>query len=162
MGLACKANGERHRAVFYLEQAERRFGEKSELQKKAAREVEKLTFRVVTEAGLADGSGARTANTAAGFTREAFETSDSEAVWWAKVHERYYNNDLLTKMTVRWVDPSGAIHAETPVELLGRPEVVARLPIRPDSGIQPGVWTAQAFFEGDVVDQRSFSIQRGP
>ncbi|HME70659.1 MAG TPA: M48 family metalloprotease [Myxococcota bacterium] len=162
MGLACKANGERHRAVFYLEQAERRFGEKSELQKKAAREVEKLTFRVVTEAGLADGSEARTADTAAGFSREAFQTSDSEAVWWAKVHARYYSNDLLKKMTVRWIDPSGAVHAETPVELRGRPDVVARLPIRPDGGIQSGVWTAEALFEGDVVDHRTFSIQPGP
>jgi len=162
MGLACKANGERHRAVFYLEQAERRFGEKSELQKKAAREVEKLTFRVVTNAGLADGSEARAANTAAGFSREAFQMSDSEAVWWAKVHARYYSNDLLKKMTVRWIDPSGAVHAETPVELRGRPDVIARLPIRPDGGIQPGVWTAEALFEGDVVDQRTFSIQAGP
>jgi predicted Zn-dependent protease len=162
MGLACKANGERHRAVFYLEQAERRFGEKSELQKKAAHEVEKLTFRVVTTAGLADGSEARAADTAAGFSREAFQTSDSEAVWWAKVHARYYSNDLLKKMTVRWIDPSGAVHAETPVELRGRPDVVARLPIRPDGGIQPGVWTAEALFEGDVVDQRTFSIQQAP
>jgi len=162
MGLACKANGERHRAVFYLEQAERRFGEKSELQKKAAWEVEKLTFRVVTDAGLSDGSDARTADPAAGFSRGAFQTSDNEAVWWAKVHARYYKSDLLKKMTVRWIDPSGTVHAETPVEPLGRPDVVARLPIRTDGGIQPGVWTAEARFEGDVVDQRTFSIQAGP
>ncbi|HBZ71651.1 MAG TPA: hypothetical protein DEP35_18765 [Deltaproteobacteria bacterium] len=161
MGLACKANGERHRAVFYLEQAERRFGEKSELQKKAAREVEKLTFRVVTDAGFADGSEAGTADTAGGFSRERFQTSDGEAVWWAKVHARYYNGDLPKKMTVRWIDPSGAVHAETPIEARGRPDVIARLPIRPDGGIRPGVWTAEALFEGDVVDQRTFSITPG-
>ena len=162
MGLACKANGDRHRAVFYLEQAERRFGEKSELKKKAAREVEKLTFRVVTEAGLADGSAASAADTAAGFSRETFQTSDSEAVWWAKVHARYYSNDLLKKMSVRWIDPSGTVHAETPVELRGRPDVVARLPIRRDGRIRTGVWTAEALFEGDVVDQRTFTIRTGP
>ena len=161
MGLAGKANGERHRAVFYLEQAERRFGEKSELQKKAAREVEKLTFRVVTDAGFADGSEAGTADTAGGFSRESFLTSDGEAVWWAKVHARYYNGDLPKKMTVRWIDPSGAVHAETPIEARGRPDVIARLPIRPDGGIQPGVWTAETLFEGDVVDKSTFSITSG-
>ena len=99
---------------------------------------------------------------AAGFSRETFQTNDSEAVWWAKVHARYYSNELLKKMSVRWIDPSGSVYAETPVELRGRPDVVARLPIRPDSGIRTGVWTAEARFEGDVVDQRTFSIRPGP
>ncbi len=162
MGLACKARGDRHRAVFYLEQAESRFGAGSELQKKAAWEVEKLTFPVVDRAGLADGDDSKGGDTGAGSSRESFTTADAKAVWWARLHGRYWEQKYLDKFTVRWRDPSGAVYTAEPIEEEGKPLVVARLPIAGDTALTPGTWTVEAVFEGDVVDRRTFELRAAP
>jgi len=159
LGLACKTRGERHRAVFYLEQAESRFGAGSELRKKASWEVEKLTFPIVDRAGLADGVDSKGADTGAGFSRESFTTADAKAVWWARLHGRYWEDKYLDKLTVRWRDPTGAVHTAGAIEEEGKPLVVASLPIAGDAALEPGTWTVEAVFEGDVVDRRTFEIR---
>lgn len=159
LGLAHRDLGDRQRAVFYFEQAMRRFGPGSAQQKKAAFEVEKLTFRPLEEAGLADGANdAPGADTVAGFAREAFDAHDATAVWWGKLGARWLDAEKLEKMRVRWRDPSGALHAETPLVRVKRPWVVSTLPLAGLSREKPGRWTLELDYDGDVLDRRSFLL----
>jgi predicted Zn-dependent protease len=157
MGLACKARGDRHRAVFYLEQAARRFGAGSEMQKKAEREVEKLTFRVLESAGLADGADSRGADTVAGFSREEFTLADGRALWWGTVHPRYQDKRQLEKLRVRWIAPGGDVALDQAARRTDRSHVTAELGFA-DVKAAPGGWRVEAVFEGDVVDAREFRI----
>ncbi len=154
IGLAYRRLGDRVNATFYLEQAARRFEDGGRLQERTEREIEKLTFPVIRAAGLADGVDDAGADTVAGHSRESFHVSETEAVWWARVGDRYLGErgDLI----VRWSDPNGRVVAEGPADPKRRPSVVARLPLRDRA---PGTWKVEVTFEGTVVDQRTFEIE---
>ena len=158
LGLAEKQLGNRHEAVFYLEQAERRFGGGSEMQKKAAFEVEKLTFRVLEGAGLADGERSRAADTVAGFSRESFRLADGRAFWWGELAPRYQAREHRAKLRVRWIGPGGDVALDQSPEREDRSHAVARLDFE-DVGVRPGAWRVEAVFDGDVVDTRAFRVE---
>jgi tetratricopeptide (TPR) repeat protein len=156
LGLAYKAAGDRRNAVFYLEQAARRFGEKSELQKDARWEAFKLTFKPFEQSGLADGSEDRGADTLAGYSREKFTTGDEKAVWWGRLNAHY--SDELEKIRVRWKDPSGDVRREQAGKDLSAPLLVSELPIREARDVQPGSWSVEVLLDDDVVERKSFPI----
>lgn len=156
LGLAYKAAGDRRNAVFYLEQAARRFGEKSELQKDARWEAFKLTFKPFEQSGLADGSEDRGADTIAGYSREKFTTGDEKAVWWGRLNAHY--SDELEKIRVRWKDPSGDVRREQDGKDLSAPLLVSELPIREARDVQPGSWSVEVLLDDDVVERKSFPI----
>ncbi len=158
IGIVARDLGERQRAVFWLEQAMRRFGPGSAQQKKAAFETEKLTFRPIEEAGIADGrDDADDADTTAGVAREQFGAGDDEAVWWGRLGARYLDSETTKKMFVRWLDPSGAVFTATKVER-HRPYITARLPLDARARSLPGRWRLEVDFDGDVIDRRAFVL----
>jgi predicted Zn-dependent protease len=157
LGLAHKAVGERHRAVFALEQALLRVGDSSPLQRSAEWEVEKLTFAVVPEAGIADGSTARGADTPAGFSREAFREGDPEMRWWARLGTHFV--DHADKISVRWIDPTGRVVQEEPVERIRGPYIGSRLEFGASGAHPAGSWLVEARLEEDVIDSRSVEVR---
>lgn len=156
LGLACKAAGDRRNAIFYLEQAARRFGEKGELHKNARFEVFKLTFKPFESSGLADGATSGALDTVAGHARERFALSDEKAVWWGRLNPRY--SDREDALRVRWKDPSGDVRRDEAPEVLARPVFVSELPLSRGDDIVTGTWTVEVLLEGDVLEQRSFAV----
>ena len=154
IGLAYKSLGDRVNATFYLEQALRRFESGGALQRRTARELERLTFPVVEEAGLADGSDAAGSDTVAGHSREEFRTGDPRAVWWARVSSRHEGR--RRDIEVRWSDPSGRVVQELAVDGGRKPYVRSALTLGPERA--PGVWQVEALLDGDLVDRRSFRV----
>lgn len=156
LGLAYKAAGDRRSAVFYLEQAARRFGGKGELQKDARFEAFKLTFKPFEKSGLADGSTDRNIDTVAGHAREQFSRSDEKAVWWGRLNEHYA--DHVDDLRVRWMDPKGDVRREEPLDALEKPVYASELPLRAGSDVATGTWTVEVLLEDDVLERRSFAV----
>ncbi len=155
IGLAYKEIGDRPQAVFYLEQALRRFGGRSELQKRAEAEIERLDFRVIEAAGLSDAASGEEG----GLLRQEFPASIAAIQWWAKLGDRFVDREK--QLRVRWIDPSGAVVQEAPVERVRRPYVGSRLALGDRHAAVPGVWTVEAELDHDVVDRRSFRLTPG-
>ncbi len=156
LGLAQKAEGRRHDAVFYLEQALHRSGPSSDLATRARWEIETLTFPPIAEAGLADGSDGGDADTVAGRSRERFSSEDARAAWWARVGPRYA--DYRDQFSVRWTDPSGRVVQEEPVEKRRRPHVASVLALEGEPAGRHGIWRVEALLRDGVVDQRAFHL----
>ena len=57
---------------------------------------------------------------------------------------------------MRWTDPSGATHGGSAVKRLDRPYVGSVLDVRDAA---PGLWTAEALFDDDVIDRRTFRVR---
>jgi predicted Zn-dependent protease len=157
LGLAYKAAGERHRAVFALEQALLRVGDASALRRRAEWEVEKLTFGVVEEAGFADGSTERGTDTPAGFSRETFREGDAQMRWWARLAKHFAG--YAGEVSVRWIDPTGQVVQEEPAERIRGPYIGSRLEFG-ESGARPaGSWVLEARLKEDVIERRSVEVQ---
>jgi predicted Zn-dependent protease len=156
LGLAYKAAGDKRNAVFYLEQAASRFGERSALEKNARWEAFKLTFKAFEVSGLSDGSVERGADTVAGYSRERFKTSDEKAVWWGRLNGRF--SDKAEKLRVRWKDPSGDVRRDEALAELSSPVYASELAIREGQDVESGSWTVEVLLEDDVVESRSFRI----
>jgi len=155
IGKSYKALGDRVNATFYLEQALRRFEPGGALQRRAAAEIERLTFPIVAQAGLADGQDSPGADTPAGHSQDAFRLADPQVVWWAEVASRWAH--LRERIEVRWTDPAGRVAQEEPVESPSRPFVRSSLALDGERA-QPGLWRVEALLDGDPVDQRSFRL----
>lgn len=156
LGLAYKAVGDRRNAVFYIEQAARRFGEKSDLQKEARWEAFKLTFKAIEQSGLADGSRERGADTVAGYSRERFSVTEEKALWWGRLNPRYA--DRLDRIRVRWTGPSGDVLRVEKGEDLSAPVLISELSLRDLRGIAPGTWRVDVLLDDDVVDHKAFQV----
>jgi tetratricopeptide (TPR) repeat protein len=157
LGLAYKASGDRVHAVYYLDQASRRSAEGGSLQRRADWEILKLTVPVILTSGLADGSTRRGADTVAGFSREAFSSSDPRIAWWGSMAPRWVPR--REELFVRWIDPSGQVVQELPAEARRKPRVAAVLELTPELAQRHGVWRVQVLFEGDVVDEQTFALR---
>lgn len=160
LGLAYRDLGDRRTAIFYLDQAARRFGEGSDLQERAWFEVEKLTFRPFERSGLADGSEAKGRDVAAGFARDRFTLADEKVVWWGELHPRY--RDRREELHARWLDPAGTVLHEEPLVDLSKPVLASELPLRgmaaQRGGLDTGTWTVEVRFGNDVVDRKTFLL----
>jgi len=153
LGVAAKADGRRAEAVTAFESAAARFAEGSALQRKASFEVEKLTFPPVVDAGLASDLEMREAPPG-----ERFGAADARVVWWAKVNPRYLAQ--TGKLAVRWRDPGGAVFEQSEVEEVGKPFVAGELALGAAARARPGRWSVEALIEDDVIDRRSFTLER--
>ena len=159
LGESYKALGDRQRAVFAFEQAALRAGEKSMLRARADWEVVKLTFRLIEESGLADGSKASSADTPLGASVERFPVGARRLAWWGKLGLRFQS--ALGRMRVRWRDPSGGVAGETPVVKLKRPFAGATLDL-PKPGAAAGPWTLEVLIDEDVIERRDVPVREGP
>jgi predicted Zn-dependent protease len=148
LGRAYAETGDRHRAAYYLEQSLLRLGETSAVRKRADREIERVTFPVAVEAGLAEDFGAGPLG-----PRDDFTPSGS-VVWWARIGSRHL--DQRERIRVRWIDPAGQVAGEQDVEALRKPFVAARFAL---ADAAPGRWTVEARIEGVFVDRRAFVVR---
>jgi hypothetical protein len=157
IGQAYKSLGDRVNATFYLEQAQRRFEPGGVMQRRTAREIERLTFPVVGEAGLADGERSAGADTVAGHSREVFTRGEPRVVWWAAVSARYLGS--RDEIRVRFTDPAGRIVQERAVETRRRPHVTATLDLSALDQVPAGIWRVEALYQDDLVDRRTFRLE---
>lgn len=156
IGLAHQELGDRVNATFYLEQAVRRFERGGALHARATQALERITFPVVDEAGLADGSRAAGGDTLAGHSREEFRRGDTAVVWWARISSRYMGR--RDAIEVRWTDPGGRIVQERRVDGGRRPHVTSSLALDEERVSQAGIWRVEALLDGDLIDRRTFRV----
>jgi len=154
LGLAYKEMGQRHRAVYALEQAALRAGDTSTLRKRADWEVLKLTFPVVPEAGFADGSDDRHGDTPVGFSRQAFREGDRRIAWWARIHPHFQS--YVKSFSLRWISPDGEVVQEQSVDEYSRSTVGSVLAL--EDGAAAGEWTAELLLGDDVLDRRTVAV----
>jgi predicted Zn-dependent protease len=155
LGLAYKEMGERHRAVYALEQAALRAGETSTLRRRANWEVLKLTFTIVPEAGFADGSRDERGDTPVGFAREEFREGDRRIAWWARIHPRFQS--YIEALALRWTAPDGRVVQEEAVDEYSRPLVGSILAL--DDGATAGEWTAELLLGDELIDRRTATVR---
>jgi predicted Zn-dependent protease len=143
LGRAYADVGDRHRAVYYLEQAILHLGPSSAMRRRVESEIERVSFPVVTEAGLAesfDGGPVR--------SRGEFAV-DRPVVWWGRIGGRHVGR--RKDITVRWTGPDGRVRGEERVRAKRRPYVVAER----DRADAVGRWTAAA---EPLVEQRDVHV----
>jgi tetratricopeptide (TPR) repeat protein len=155
LGLAYKEMGERHRAVYALEQAARRAGEASTLRRRADWEVFKLTFTIVPEAGFADGFEGEDRGTPVGRACEEFREGDPRIAWWARVNPRFQS--YVESFVLRWTAPGGRVVQEKPVKKYARPFIGSILAL--EDGATAGKWTAELLLRDDLVDRRTVVVR---
>jgi predicted Zn-dependent protease len=154
LGLAYKEMGERHRAVFALEQAARRAGDASTLRRRADWEVLKLTFTIIPEAGFADGSEDEHGDTPVGLAREEFREGERRIAWWARVHPRFQS--YVETFALRWTAPDGRVVQEEGVDEYSRSSIGSILEL--EEGATAGEWTAELLLGEEVLDRRKVAV----
>lgn len=155
LGLAYKEMGERHRAVYALEQAALRAGEASTLRKRANWEVLKLTFTIVPEAGFADGSRDERGDTPVGFARGEFREGDRLLAWWARINPRFQS--YVESFALRWTAPDGRVVQEEAVDSYSRLLVGSILAL--EDGATAGKWAAELLLGDERIDRRTVTVR---
>jgi len=155
LGLAYKEMGERHRAVYALEQVARRAGDASTLRKRADWEVLKLTFTIIPETGFADGSEDEHGDTPVGFAREEFREGDRRIAWWARVNPRFQS--YVEMFELRWTAPDGRVVQEEDVEEYSRSSIGSVLAL--EEGATAGEWTAELLLGDEVLNRRKVAVR---
>jgi predicted Zn-dependent protease len=152
LGEAYEALGEAQLAVFAYEHAARRAGPAGSLRGRAEREIEKLSFTVVEEAGFADGRGD---DTPFGHVVESLPADASRLAWWARLGPRFA--DQPERLAVGFEAPDGSrLAAEVRAASGRRVGATLALPRSAD-----GVWTAVARLDGDLIDRRTLRVGTG-
>jgi predicted Zn-dependent protease len=152
IGRAYKELGDRVNAVFFLEQAERRFEPGKTGQLRAERMIRFLTLPVFAAAGFADGESGADADTPAGRSREEF-ASGAEVSWWGRVEPEWI--ERRREIELIWTDPTGREQQRAQVKGMRGGHVVAALDAEPE---QPGVWSAEARLDDESLGRWSFRV----
>jgi predicted Zn-dependent protease len=152
IGRAYKELGDRVSAVFYLEQAERRFEPGKSGQIRAERMIRFLTLPVVAAAGFADGVRTPGADTPAGRSREEFAPGAAVS-WWARVEPEWL--ERRREIELVWTDPSGREQQRGPVKGIRGAHVVSTLEGEANA---PGIWTAEASLEDEMLGRWTFRV----
>ncbi|MGH7288035.1 MAG: M48 family metalloprotease [Myxococcota bacterium] len=153
IGRAYQELGDRVNAVFYLEQAERRFEPRGSGRIKAERMLRLLTYPVIAEAGFADGADSSGADTPAGRSSEEFPLGARGVTWWARVEPEWM--ERRGEIELRWIDPTGRVVKSGPAEAIRRPYAMAAL----DAPLSPlGIWRVEARLEAETIDRRTFHV----
>ncbi len=168
-GLALKAAGQPHRAVFAFEQAALRTAEASELRKRSEWEIYKLTFAPIEASGFADGSLAdaiaraqeqadaeRAARPAAPAVPE-FSPEVSQIAWWAQLGSRF--RQYADRLVVRWIAPSGEVSQQKRAIRRGTQLIGSVLDFGGDRVATQGVWTLELVLKDDVVERQTIAIR---
>jgi predicted Zn-dependent protease len=152
IGRAYKELGDRVSAVFYLEQAERRFEPGKSGAQRAERMIRFLTLPVLAAAGFADGSRSAGADTPAGRSREEFPPG-AEVRWWGRVEPEWI--ERRREIELVWTDPGGREQQRDRVETIRGAHVMSELEQDADA---PGVWTAEARLEDETLGRWTFRV----
>jgi tetratricopeptide (TPR) repeat protein len=156
LGRSYREIGERHHAVYAFEQASLRAGPGNVLQRRADWEVEKLTFAIIPESGVAAGDvlggGARPAPAA----NPSFPTNTLRIDWWARLGSRFV--PYADQIRVRWLAPDGSVVQDAEAERPRKPYVAASLSLADAGARPPGNWTVEARLDDDVIDSQRFTL----
>lgn len=156
LGLAFKAIGERHRAVYAMEQAIGRAKDGSDFKRRVEWEVFKLTFDSIAEAGFADGSEAEGSDSPLGSSQTEFTTDARRIAWWAKLGSRFESYSHL--LVVRWLDPAGDVAQEEAAQELGGAVIGSVIDFE-EGGIDVGQWSVELLLENEVIERRSIAVR---
>lgn len=152
IGRAYKELGDRVNAVFYLEQAERRFEPGKTGQQRAERMIRFLTVPPIAQAGFADGSRAAGADTPAGRSREEFGPG-AEVSWWARLEPEWLPR--RREIEVVWTDPKGRERQRERVKSLRGAHVLSSLDADADA---IGIWAAAAQLDDETLGRWTFRV----
>ncbi|MCP4036957.1 MAG: M48 family metalloprotease [bacterium] len=153
LGIAYRDAGERHLAVYALEQALQRSTTSASLTPRTNWEVLKLTFGVIAEAGFGDGTSEASGATPAGLPVEQYPPGTTELAWWGRV-----SGPVLPRkdqVRVRWRNPKGEIVREAIAEDAGRVFLTSRLPM---PSATEGAWTAEVILDEAVVHRSMITV----
>jgi tetratricopeptide (TPR) repeat protein len=160
LGLAYRQVGERHRAVYAFEQASLRAGPGNALQRRADWEVEKLTFAIVPESGLAEGDPLASDARPVPHPGASFAAGTPSIGWWARLGARFV--PYSEKIRVRWKAPDGRVVQDEKAKRPRRPYVGSVLDFGAAGANPPGTWSVEASIDDDVIDSQRFEVQARP
>ena len=154
LGQAWAALGDRGQAVYAFEQARDRSGATSPLRQRAEWELAKQSYEVLVATGVSgvDAHGAAEL----GVSRDAIPAGAERVAWWGRLSPRF--DPFVDRISVRWIDPAGALLRTAPVERKGRPYVASILDLDPGR-TSAGLWQVEALIDDDVIDRKSFRVQ---
>jgi hypothetical protein len=156
IGMAYLSLENRHQATFYLEQAIDRFSGEGPLTSRARREVERLTFPPLDEAGIADGIESEADAARFGAPRVEFGGDDAQVVWWGRVADRY--RPVRKRIQVRFTDPTGVVAQEQDVEMARKSYVRSTLKLDGAIAGRHGIWRVEALLDDRPIDRRTFRL----
>jgi tetratricopeptide (TPR) repeat protein len=157
LGLAYKATGQRHHAIYALEQATLRSSSEGDLRERARWEVLLLTFGVVADAGFADGRSSSASETPAGMTRFSYGPDDERLVFWAQLTPRFV--PYAERVRMRWRSPDGVLGPIRDTILTDRIYITAAQPL-PDSTDRLGDWMAEVVIDDKTVHRARIAVTR--
>jgi tetratricopeptide (TPR) repeat protein len=160
LGLAFKAGGQRHRAVYAFEQAALRTPDSSMLQQRADWEIFKLTFASVEEAGFADASEDDDFDHLTENAQVEFGLGVSRLAWWARIGSRFlpYRDDFV----VRWIGPSGGVAQQDGAQDHGGNLVGSEFEPDDSEALAAGPWAVELVLNDDILDRRTVTIRAQP
>ncbi len=151
IGRAYKELGDRVNAVFYLEQAERRFEPGKTGQLRSERMIRLLTLPFFAEAGFADGDRSAGADTPLGHSREAFEVGQP-VHWWGRVEPEWTLR--REEIELVWTEPGGREVQRAAAERIRGQHVTSSLTLGPDTAA--GIWRVAAWLDDENVGRWTF------
>jgi predicted Zn-dependent protease len=158
IGQLYQKQGDRVNAVFYLEQAERRFEAGGLLQKQARERIDRLTFPLFVQFGTSDGSEPATPaeKTPRGAARDEFRVGSKRVIFWGELAPEW--SERADDLAVVWIDPSGAT-----LERNDAPERRGKLvssEIAPPGGLaKPGIWQVEVWLAGERTERTTFRVR---
>ncbi|MFI5319496.1 MAG: M48 family metalloprotease [Myxococcota bacterium] len=158
IGQLYQAQGDRVNAVFYLEQAERRFEAGGLLEKQTRERINRLTFPLFERSGTSDGSEPQTdaAKTPVGAARDEFRIATARVLWFGELADEWA--ERAAELSVRWLDPSGTEVARDD-ELKRRGRRVVSSELAPPGGFsKPGIWQIEVLLAGERADRTTFRV----
>jgi len=156
LGMAYLSLDDRHKATFYLEQAIHRFAGEGPLTARARRQIERLTFPPIGDAGIADGVDVDSEAGHFGSPREEFRSGDAQVVWWGRISQRYL--PVREQIRVRFTDPSGGVVQERDVEKARKPYACSTLELGAGVADRHGIWRVEALLDDRPIDRRTFRL----
>ena len=158
IGELYQKQGDRVNAVFYLEQAERRF-EAGGVREKSARErINRLTFPLFIRAGTSDGSEPQTdaEKTPAGAARDEFRVASERVLWFGELADEW--TERAADLSLRWLDPSGSeVKRDDALRRRGRRLVSGELNL-PGGLAKPGIWQVEILLDGEKAERGTFRV----
>lgn len=151
IGRAYQALGDRVNAVFYLEQAERRFEPGKTGQLRSERMIRLLTLPLFAEAGFADGERTPGADTPVGRSREEFAVGTQQVHWWARVEPEW--TERREEIELVWTEPDGRVVQRGAAKSMRGQHVTSSLTLGDGA---PGIWQVTARLDDESVGRWTF------
>jgi len=158
IGQLYQQQGDRVNAVFYLEQAERRFEAGGLLEKQTRDRINRLTFPLFERSGTSDGSEPLTDSeeTPVGAARETFRVGSKRVLWFGELADEW--TERAEGLELRWFDPSGT-EVKRDVKLKQRGRRLTTGELAPAGGLtKPGIWQIEVWLDSERAERTTFRV----